>query len=87
MIGVVVVVMGQTNNTIQQFGPEFVVIPVRDGLTGIFTAYANSIFEWCEIRNINADFIARWTDEKGAFSMWRVDDPGQRLLFILQWTV
>lgn len=73
------------SDNLAPFGPEYITLDSPDGLTGVFTAYANSVFEWCDTVQIDAEFIARWVDESGSHSRWRIDNPDHRTLFILQW--
>lgn len=50
-----------------------------------FIDFANEIFEWCDINNIDADILKRWHDEN-TYVAWKITDQKQRIIFMLRWS-
>jgi len=64
----------------------YVIIQCPDGLTGVFTDFANEVFIWCADCGIEADLIAKWNDDDGqSLSRWSIPDEKQRMMFMLRW--
>jgi len=45
----------------------------------------NEILLWCFEEQIEADFIARWSNETGTHTAWRVVEPAMRTVFTLKY--
>lgn len=74
-----------TNRRAVTQGPNHAVIRSPDGLTGVFTKFGNEVLMWCHDSGIDANLIEKWYDD-GSFSMWEINVPEHRAMFILRWS-
>ena len=62
-----------------------IVLENPSGLTGDFTRFCNEILTWCWENYIEADLVAKWSDNGVTYSAWRIPDESHRTMFALRW--
>ncbi len=77
------------NNKITINPDTDVIVKFAGGLTGVFTKFGDSVFEWCSLHDIDADLLGSWYEgnwyDGNYCSAWQIKDPNQRMLFVLRW--
>jgi hypothetical protein len=64
-----------------------VILTSPSGLTGVFTEFANQIYQWCADRGIEVDLISKYSDSSyNDVSTWRIENEEHRTMFVLRWS-
>jgi len=64
---------------------NFVKLKSKSGLTGTLTEYLNKVFYDCDTLGIEAEFVARTSDEDcNDITIWKINNPEHRTMFLLR---
>lgn len=66
-----------------------VLVTSRAGVTGAFTEFSQSVYNWADDAGVEVNFQTKWSevvDDKGIdYSIWQVPNPQDQMLFSLRW--
>lgn len=68
--------------------PEnFIKLKSESGLTGVLIEFLNKVFYDCDTLGIEAEFVARTSDEDfNDITVWKINNPEHRTMFLLRFS-